>query len=182
MEPVPQDHALRQLFSGLVENAFCAEVGMCDPALTSYVVDLLVDFVHVDRLRQIDHSEGRRLDQIATMLAVAMDDEPISRIERDRATYRHIGDYTLFWAGVYPEQLKRTSRRPADVLLNYVSQGKQSYAIVSQLAGENTRPPASLFRHLSEDFEFCLYGLGLVRRAWEHYSRRPGECGGDLVF
>ena len=181
MESVPHDHALRHLFAGLVENAFCADVGMCDPTLTKYVVDLLVDFVHVDRLTVIHRAEGKRLDQIATMLAVAMDDEPMSRIERDRLTYRHIADYTLFWAGVYPEQLRRTSRRPDDVLLDYVSQGKRSYAIVSQLAGEDEKPPASLFRHLSEDFEFCLYGLGLVRRGWERESMRVGD-GGDLVY
>ena len=175
MEPIDPKHPLRRLFAALVEHAFCAEVGLCDPSLTDYLADLLVNFTHVDRFRLIQDSHGKRLEQIAAMLAVTSDEQATSRLERDRVMYRHIGDYTLFWAGVYPEQLKRSARSPSDVLLSYVSQGKRSYAIVSELAREDDALPASLFRHLSEDFEFCLYGLGLVRRGWEKVEHGTGE-------
>lgn len=181
MQTIGSNHPLRRLFAGLVEHAFCTEVGMCDPGLTSYVADLLVDFTHIDRLNAIRNASGKRLEQLAAMLAVASDETPVTAVERDRSMYRNIGDYTLFWAGIYPEQLKRTSRDPTDVLLDYVCQGKRSYAIVSTLAGENDAPPSSLFRQLSEEFEFCLYGLGLVRRGWEESLKASGE-GGDLVF
>ncbi|MFH1107968.1 MAG: hypothetical protein V1790_02045 [Planctomycetota bacterium] len=181
MESIHPTHPLRRLFAGLVEHAFCAEVGMCDPGLTGYVADLLVSFTHIDRLNAIRNASGKRLDQIAAMLAVASEERPATPVERDRVVYRHIGDFTLFWAGVYPEHLKRASRDPTDVLLDYVSQGKRSYAIVSQLAGENDEPPSSLFRHLSEDFEFCLYGLGLVRRGWEEAAPITGERG-DILY
>ncbi len=53
------------------------------------------------------------------------------------------------------------------MLLDCVSQGTRSYAIVSELACSDDALPAALFRDLSEDFEYCLYGLGLVRRGWE---------------
>ncbi len=154
---------------------------MCDPALTEYVTDLLVGFTHVDRLSVIRNTQGKRLDQIAAMLVALSDERPGSPVQRDRAMYRNIGDYTLFWAGVYPEQLKH-SPHPSDVLFNYVSQGKRSYAIVSELAGEDDTPPPSLFRHLSEDFEFCLYGLELVRRGWEQTAETPGARGGELLY
>jgi len=167
------------MFCGLVENAFCSEVGLCDPALTSYLAELLVNYTHIDRFRAIANAADKRLEQIAAMLSVMADEQPSNRSERDRHMYRHIGDFTLFWAGVYPEQLKQTYRsRRGDVLLSYVSQGKQSYAIVSELSGVNDVLPASLFRHLSEDFEYCLYGLGLVRREWEHVE----PSGGELVL
>lgn len=181
MESISRDHPLRRLFTGLVENAFCTEVGVCDPGLTEYLTELLVDFTHVDRLHAIRNARGKRLDQIAAMLAVLADDCPTDAIERDRVMYRGIGDFTLFWAGVYPEQLKRAGHRPSDVLLDYVTQGKQSYAIVAQLVGEDDAPPPSLFRHLSEDFEFCLYGLGLVRREWERFDQE-GSASGGLVY
>ena len=172
---ISRDHPLRYLFSGLVEQAFCAEVGLCNPRLTDYLAELLVNFTHIDRFHAISNAQGKRLEQIAAMLTVLEEAQPASRVERDRMMYRHIGDYTLFWAGVYPEQLKRATRSPSDVLLSYVSQGKRSYAIVSELAAEDDDQPASLFRHLSEDFEFCLYGLGLVRRGWEEVDRTTGE-------
>ena len=181
MESISRDHPLRRLFTGLVEYAFCTEVGVCDPTLTGYLTDLLVDFTHVDRLSAIRNAHGKRPEQIAAMLAVLVDERPTDAIERDRSMYRHLGDYSLFWAGVYPEQLRRASRNPSDVLLDYVTQGKQSYAIVSRLANEDDAPPPSLFRHLSEDFEYCLYGLGLVRRGWEQ-SDQAGATGGELLY
>lgn len=182
MESIRPDHPLRRLFSGLVEHAFCAEVGVCHPALTEYVSDLLVDFIHVDRLDAIQDVRGKRLDQVAAMLVAMSDEKPKSVADRDQSMYRHLGDYTLFWAGVYPEQLRRGRRRTSDTLKDYVAQGKRSYAIVSDLVTENEQPPSSLFRHLSEDFESCLFGLGLVRRGWEQANPRRTDADGNLLY
>lgn len=176
MENISDDHPLRHLFTGLVEHTFCTRVGVCDPKLTDYLSDLLVRFIHVDELAAIARAEEKGIEQIASALAVAMGEKPKSTEDRDRSMYRHIGDYTLFWAGVFPEQLRRRSTR--DLLLEYVNRGKKSYAIVSKLEREDGPAPASLFRHLSEDFEYCLYGLGLVRKEWEHAP--PG--GGELLL
>ncbi len=183
MRQISDKHPLWRHFAGLVENAFCSEVGVCDPTLTDYLAGLLVRFTHIDYLKAIRRAQGKRLEQIAAILAVLSEETPASESDRDRRMYRHIGDYTLFWAGVYPEQLERTNHQRSYVLLDYVGQGKRSYEIVSELATENDVPPSSLFRHLSEDFEFCLYGLGLIRRGWE--ADKPGaeaDGGNDLVF
>lgn len=182
MESIRPNHPLRRLFSGLVEHAFCAEVGVCYPALTEYVSDLLVDFIHVDRLDAVHNVHGKRLEQIAAMLAVMSDEKPTSVADRDRSMYRHLGDYTLFWAGLYPEQLRSARRRTSDTLKDYVTQGKRSYAIVSDLMTEDEQPPSSLFKHLSEDFESCLFGLGLVRREWEQAIRRRTDADGNLLY
>lgn len=179
---ISDDHPLRRHFAGLVEHAFYAEVGMCDPRLTSYLAELLVSFTHVDYLNAVRRAQGKRLEQIATMLLILAEEKPATEAERDRAMYRQIGDYTLFWAGVFPEQLKEARHYPSDTLLDYVRQGKQSYAIVSDLATEADAPPSSLFRHLSEEFEVCLYGLGLVRREWENAGPDRDDPGGELVY
>lgn len=181
MESINRNHPLRQLFAGLVENAFCTEIGICDPELTTYLADLLVDFTPMDRLIELEQAGGKRLEQMAAMLIVRSGDHPATDQERDRTVYRHIGDFTLFWAGVYPEQLKRISHRPSDVLMDYVSQGKRSYAIVSELASERSAPTSALFRHLSDDFEDCLYGLGQVRRCWELRRAKGSGPGGELI-
>lgn len=182
MMPIGEDHPLRRHLAGAVENAFCAEVGMCDPRLTDYLADLLVNFVHIDTLNAVRNAEGKELEQIAAMLMVLSNERPLSSLERDRLMYRQIGDYTLFWAGMYPEHLRRSKRGKSDVLLEYVSRGKRSYAIVSEIADEDDAPPSSLFRHLSEDFEFCLYGLGLIRRGWERPEPAGGDTLDDLVY
>ena len=182
MESISQDHPLRRLFAGLVEHAFCSEVGMCNPTLTGYLVDLMVDFTRTDRHDAIHNARGKRLDQIAAVLAIMSDDMPSDPTKRDHVLYRHIGDYALFWAGVYPEQLHCASHDPSDVLLDYVSQGKRSYAIVSELSCQDDSLPPSLFRDLSDDFESCLYGLGLVRRGWEARASAGEDLGGGLVY
>src|SRR3990172_9554325 len=95
MLPISENHPLRRHFSALVEHAFCAEVGMCDPGLTNYVADLLVNFTHIDRLNAARNARGKRIEQVAAILAVAMDEAPPSTLERERVLYRNIGDYTL---------------------------------------------------------------------------------------
>ena len=178
MLPIRQDHPLRRYFAGLVDNVFSSGIGVADPVLTEYLADLLVSFTHVDRFRAVRDAEGRKLEQIATMLLAISDETPKDPSDRDRSLYRNIGDYSLFWAGVYPEQLRNAGRRRTDVLLDYVTQGKRSYAIVSDLTPEDDMFPPALFRHLSDEFESCLHGLGLVRRGLEN---RTTTTPGDLV-
>lgn len=182
MLPLEPDHPLRRMFAGLVEDSFCSQVGICDPALADYVTDVLVDFIHIDRLTVLSNPEDREVERLAAMLTVSREQRAMSDTDRDRLIYRNIGDYSLFWAGVYPEHLKRSRLRRADVLSDFVTRGKRSYAIASKLAEEDDVPPPSLFRHLSEDFEHCLYGLGLVRRSWEKATPEDGPAPGELLL
>ena len=182
MESIGRNHPLRKMFAGIVEHAFCAEVGMCDPGLTDYMADLLVDFTHIDRLDLLRRAAGKEPAKVATMLAMASESEiPVSQVERDRRMYRSLGDYTLFWAGIYPEQLHRMTADSSDAFLDYVSQGRKSYAIVSDLVPPDAAPPPRLFRQLSDDFEYCLYGLGVVRRELAARSDDQPD-GGEILY
>jgi hypothetical protein len=169
MKNTPGSDILRRWFAGLVETSFQTEVGLCEPGLLDYMVDLLTDFIHVERIAQIDDGSGRKVDDLAQMLSAAETDITLGADERRRKIHRHIGDYTLFWTGVYPERLKFMHRRKTrDDLISYFEQGKRSYEIASRLSSNDTRPPASILQLLSKEFEICVYGLGLVRKHWEH--------------
>jgi len=182
MESIGEKHPLRRLFAGLVEYAFCTEVGLCDPELTGYMSDLLIDFTRIDRLDLLRRTAGKSPGQVATMLAMASESEvPLSQVERDRQMYRSLGDYTLFWAGIYPEQLRRMSLEPSDTLLEFVKKGRRSYAIVSDLVAPDAAPPSRVFRQLSEDFEYCLYGLGVVRRELSEVATE-GSDSGEIIL
>ncbi|MCP4248841.1 MAG: hypothetical protein GY778_17490 [bacterium] len=181
--PKRADHPLYQLFRGLVEHVFCSEVGMCDPKLTDYLATLLGDFVHVDRVYALRGAGGKRMEQIADMLALLECGTDGVRGEGELLVHRHIGDFALFWSGVYPERL-RVSRGIAfkDRLIDYVRQGKQSYAIASRLAQEDAFPPSDLLGRLSREFEFCCHGLGLVRREWEQHDPASAEHHRGLLY
>lgn len=168
MQPIPQTHPLRTWFSGLVESVFNIEVGMADPVLVDYLADLLTEFLHTERINLLQDGSGRNIEEVAEMVTAAEMSLSGGRINRRLAVHRHIGDFTLFWTGLYPEQLRNMRRRhDRDALLSYFEQGKRSYAIASDLAAETDKPPAALLRMLSDEFEHCVYGLGLVRRAWQ---------------
>lgn len=155
---------LRNLFAALTEQTFQIQYGVADPPLVDYLSNLLVKFVRVDAIFRLRDVAGRRLDEVADMLLEAEQRE--ARPQREY--HRHIGDFTLFWTGVYPEALKRLrgwDRK--DALIDYQQQGKRSYYIASTLAERETDPPANVLRRLSHEFELCSAGLHRVRQEWE---------------
>ena len=157
---------LKRFFEGLVHHAFFERLGVPDPPLTDYLTDLLCRFVRMDAIFRMRDVRGRRLEEVAEMLAEA-GGESVSA-ERERAIHKHIGDFVLFWAGVYPEFL-RWLRSPSrkDHLVDYMDQGRRSYRIASTFDAEPHRREAQTLRRLSAELEMCAFGLSLVREGWE---------------
>ena len=58
-----------------------------------------------------------------------------------------------------------------DHLLDYVQQGKNSYAIAASFDYGEYRPQAPVLKKLSEEFELCLYGLNIVRQEMDGLRR-----------
>lgn len=178
-----QHSNLHRFFAGLVEDAFCVQTGVCDPSLTDYIVQLLIDFTHVDRIYKLRDAEGNRLESIVAILHSLKEDHVAHNGPERRDAHRYIGDYTLFWTGVFPEVLR--SRRDGvnpDQMVDLIGQGKRSYAIASDLYDDDSIPPRTVFRRLSDDFEFCAHGLGLVRRSWEQKDFAGWCDDGQLLY
>src|SRR5205807_7087049 len=166
------------MFAGLTEQTFVNTLGMADPRLTDYLSELLSRFIHMDAVYRLSNARGRRLEEVAEMMIEAESMPPAGRTRRE--VYRHIGDFTLFWTGVYPEALKRLrSVLVKDHFIDYCEQGKRSYYIASTFAEEPYREEAPVLRRLSDEFELCAYGLNQVRREWERSL--PGETGQQLL-
>jgi hypothetical protein len=163
--PISPDHPLRELFQALVEHAFQQHLGLREPALTSYVGNMLVDFAHRDTLYRIKDGRGRSLDEVAEMLNQGDLQLEAASFDREREVHKHIGDFTLFWTGVYPEMLRylRTATRK-DHLIDYVQQGRRSYGLASTFTYPPHEQEAPVLKRLAEDFEVCMLGLNLVRR------------------
>jgi len=165
--PVPEKHPLRRFFVGLTEYTFFQRLGFSDPRVTDYIADLLCRFIHVDNIWRLCSREGERLEEVADMLAETQ--EPLRSVRSTRELHRHIGDFTLFWTGAYPEAL-RYLRGPLrkDHLLDYHEQGKRAYWVASQYDDEPYREEAAVLRRLSEHFELCAFGLNQIRHEWEN--------------
>jgi hypothetical protein len=165
---VPESHPLNRLFRGMTEYTFMTELGIGDPRLVGYVANLLARFVPSQTIWRLRDVQGRRLTEVTAMVAEA---ESTPNVERRCECHRHVGDYTLFWTGVYPEALSRLqSIESPDHLINYQRQGKRSYYLASTLLDDDEAP---VLRRLSDEFELCAFGLSRVRREWEKYEAEP---------
>ncbi|MFP6656635.1 MAG: hypothetical protein VB853_00540 [Pirellulales bacterium] len=165
MKANPQEaqESMRRFFAGVTEHAFVVRLGVADPPMIDYVADMLVRFVRCDAVYRIRDLAGRRLEEVARMMMEA--EERIGEARRE--VHRHVGDFTLFWTGLYPEALERLQASPkTDSFVDYCEQGKRSYYIASTIPAEDGSQNAVL-RRLSHGFEMCVYGLGEVRREWE---------------
>src|SRR5262245_39518630 len=170
------DHPLRRLFGGLTEHAFMQSLGLADPRLTDYLSELLSRFISMDAVFRLRDLQGKPLEEVAGMLVEAEAMPPEGRTRREY--HRHIGDFTLFWTGVYPETLKKLrSAAMRDSFIDYCEQGKRSYYIASTFEDEPYVEEAPVLRRLSEGFELVAYGLNQVRREWERlrFDGRPGS-------
>jgi hypothetical protein len=162
------------MFAGYTEHTFLERLGIGDPHLIDYLSALLTRFVHVDAICRISNVRGRRLEEVADMMLEAQSMPAQGRTRRE--IYRHIGDFTLFWTGVYPEALERLrSALRKDHFIDYCEQGKRSYFIASTFEGEPFKEEAPVLRRLSLEFELCAYGLNQVRREWERMSHERGR-------
>jgi hypothetical protein len=174
MRSLKPDHPLRRLFAGLTEYTFIETLGLGDPPLIDYLSELLSRFIHMDDIFRLRTAQGKRLEEVVEMVLEA-EALPVEGRTR-REFHRHIGDFTLFWTGVYPEALRHLrSVLSKDHFIDYCQQGKRSYYIASTFEEEDYRLQAPVLRKLSQEFELCAYGLNRVRQEWER--AQPGAAG-----
>lgn len=159
---------LQQYFAGIAECVFQSELGVADPPLVDYVSGLLMRFVRTDAIHKVRNLTGRQLTEVTEMLVEANERVGTAR----RAVHRHIGDFTLFWAGVYPEALREMqSTMKKDHFIDYCQQGKRAYLIASTIqTDQEEEAPAPVLHRLSQQFELCAYGLREIRREWERHD------------
>lgn len=155
---------VRRFFAGVTEYVFQTRLGVADPPLVDYISELLSRFLRSEDVYAVRSTRGDRLTQVADMLEEATHRQGDAK----RQLHRHIGDYTLFWTGLYPEVADRMQRSSGkDVLLDYRAQGKRNYLIASTIPVEREQAPSEVLERLSDCFDICTYGLQEVRKAWE---------------
>lgn len=168
--PVPSypgpSHPLQPFFQQAVRNSYEGKLGLNDPDVTSYVAHLLCEFSDADKLYSVRDEAGRPIEELSAMMLAA---DPVHgsapSFDAERAVRKHIGDYALFVAGMYPEAMasSRRHRRHYPSLGELIHAGKESYFIVSQFNLFEYEQEAPLFARLSDRFERCILGLTLVR-------------------
>ncbi len=90
---------------------------------------------------------------------------PAPSFDRERQVRKHIGDYTLFFAGMFPESINhfRLRKYRLEGFVDWMKAGKESYYIVSKFEHFEYAKVAPLFASLSTHFEQCVFGLNQVK-------------------
>jgi hypothetical protein len=163
---VPESHPLNTLFLELINYHFAHDVGLRDQEVARYVSNILTQFCEVEQLYRIRNAAGRALNDVGEMLIEA---DPVfgeaPSFDREREVRKHIGDFTLFFTGMFPESINhwRLRRQRLENFVDFMKAGKESYYIVSKFEHFEYAKAAPLFKKLSEEFERCVYGLNLVK-------------------
>jgi hypothetical protein len=167
MAEIGDKHPLRQLLAEKVALHFGREVGLRDEEILAYLTNLLTEFCDARNLYALKNAQGRSLDDVGEML---LESDPVfgeaASFDRERQVRKHIGDFTLFYSGMFPESINRfrLRRQRLENFIDFVHAGKESYFIVSQFDQMEYRKVAPLFGRLSNQFESCVLGLNLVRK------------------
>ncbi|HET9481308.1 MAG TPA: hypothetical protein VFP98_06080 [Candidatus Polarisedimenticolia bacterium] len=157
------DHPLTELFQGLAERNF-SKVGLKEPEVPHYVAGMLAEFVHIDRLYKIRNARGERIEDVGEMLLESDIRHRASSLERERSVRKHIGDFTLFFTGMFPEHIhSRRNWWRLDRWLDWIETGRESYRIVGQFDLGPYAEEAPLYRRMSEHFDFMVVALNFVR-------------------
>jgi hypothetical protein len=90
-------------------------------------------------------------------------DAPGFQPEHEVTVRRHIGDYTLFMTGIFPERIRRSTSTDL-----YIAQGKRAYHFVAEHARASSRSAPAPWRRLAERFESYAGVLDYTRRVHFH--------------
>ena len=99
-----QAHPLERFFHQVVRNSYEGKLGLRDPEVTGYIAHMLCEFMEAENLFSMRDQMGHPIDELAEMMRAA---DPVlgaaPSFDAERALRKHIGDYSLFVAGLYPE-------------------------------------------------------------------------------
>ncbi|GEM_PF-296086 len=184
---ISSQHPLRKLFRKALSFGFDSSGVARSPAFDYLEEQVLCEFITTDNLYRIRDASGRRLEDIADMLLEGDIRFHARSFEREYAVHKHIGDYTLFMLGLFPEALKRRKGKEfilgkivipeADMTEHYELQGRRSYQIAATFSHEK------LFHELSSHYLLYRDVLSLARTYLEsvrnvEFLKAKGIIGG----
>jgi hypothetical protein len=161
------------LFYALLERAGCLRVssrfyfyilvrhvfksaGIADRNVADYVAEVLAEFAHSEQGRCVVPGQANALEYFFEMLAALQGAD-------DRTGFRiraHIGNYSLFFSGVFPERIRiRAERRGFPDLKYYESIGRSQYRAASDHRLAQRYELSEIFNTLAERFETTRLAL-----------------------
>lgn len=151
---IPDSHPIKQLFRTLTERGLL-RADLHDHDLLGYLADLLVEFTFTESYYRITDVAGRRTEYLVDMLQQATE----TAMPVKKTFYKHIGDYSLFTLGMFPESLARPRRAVSAAY--FADAGRIGYQAAGEL--ESNWTSTLVYRKLAGEFDRCVVSLNWVR-------------------
>jgi hypothetical protein len=162
------DEPIRMYFAQAIHDAMESHANLSDSEVESYLTKMLVEFLRMDGVYGLKNKFGKPVCSVSDMIREGDIRFNADSFAREREVHRYIGDFLLFWSGLFPEYLPHL-KSPAgkDALLDPIGQGRMSYHVASTFEYEPYGQEAKVLRKLSEEFDAYRFGLGIVRSGFE---------------
>ena len=155
---------LPRFFERVTRQTFL-DLGLDDGEVARYLIDLLTRFARTDALYRVDLARGRKLETVVdTLLAVEgawQIGSPDFAPEREQALRQHVGDFSMFMAGVFRDHIERLG-----VIALYEGEGRRAYRFVAETARTKGQAEAALFHRLAAGFERFTGALTYMRKVY----------------
>src|ERR1700758_1128885 len=146
--------SLRNFLGELVWRHFFEDVRLEEPQVATYVAAVLADFARSENLYRIRNAEGKRLEDVGEMLVESNPLLEAASFDREREVRKHVGDFTLFMTGLFPEnvaRIQKTRRPPWMLLLISCKPVRSPTQLSSSFNQFEYEEEAPLFLRLSEN-------------------------------
>jgi hypothetical protein len=142
-------------FYVLVRQVF-KRAGLGDRGVADYVAEMLAEFARSERARCVLPGQTAPLDYFFEMLAALQTADDHTRFQ----IRAHIGNYSLFLSGVFPDRIRvRAERRGFPDLKYYVALGRTHFRAASDHRLAQRYALADIFNTLSDRFETTRLAL-----------------------
>jgi hypothetical protein len=122
--------------------------GVNDRVLSDYLASLLEAFSHTARMRSPSDTKGNPLDYLSDMLLALRDASPVQTF----LIRAHVGNYSLFLSGIFPERVQRRCERGAPDFSYYEEMGSMNFKVVANHSVARSCDLTPIYEELSRSF------------------------------
>lgn len=161
MTKVDKLEKVRSFFLWATRRSFW-DLAIKEHWVSEYIADVLTNFARTENLYPLRNEKGERLETLSEALLEAnLLTLRGGNLHREREIRKHIGDFALFMAGIFPEYVQKRS-----LMGYYLSEGARAYWSVWELDRALLRPGARLFEELAKRFELYVGALNYMRKTF----------------
>lgn len=137
---------------------------LSDSQLTNYLANMITMFTRSPRMFQVAEGDPQLHYYLVDLIQHSQESDPVRRFW----IYCHIGNYTLFLTGLFPEYIEHRHKvrgRPVDQHF-YIDFGKTYYGLASDHLMARRSDLESVFIQLSSGFEIIKESLNFMARTY----------------